>query len=67
MPTPDDSSFPWQPPPPPPPDPRGKDRLFLLVLLLLAGLVAFLWFTDPSHRSNGESRDHWPSAETMHP
>jgi len=52
---------------PKPPDPLGKDALFVVVLVILAVLVAILWFADPAHQSSGDSRVDWPAAQPVKP
>jgi hypothetical protein len=46
--------------------PRG-DVWFLLVLIVLAVLVALLWFGDPGHSSDDNSRVSWPEAKPHKP
>ena len=52
---------------PKPPDPLGRDALFFVVLIFLAILIAVLWFADPSHQPQGESRAEWPKAPSEKP
>ena len=49
------------------PDPLGQDRFFVVVLLALAALIAILWFADPTHQPQGESRVDWPVAQPAKP
>jgi predicted secreted protein len=49
------------------PAPLGKDIRVLIVLIVLAALMAVLWFADPSHQPNGESRAEWPVAQPAKP
>ena len=58
------------PPPrevPKPPDALGKDAGFVVVLVILAALVAILWFADPAHQQAGASRVDWPAAQAAKP
>ena len=50
-----------------PPGLLGKDAGFVVVLILLAALVAVLWFADPAHQPQGESRVDWPTAQPAKP
>jgi hypothetical protein len=47
---------------PQPPETLRKDWLFVVVLSALAALIAILWFADPTHQPQGESRVDWPVA-----
>ena len=49
------------------PAPPGKDITVLIVLIILAVLVAVLWFADPAHQPHGESRVEWPPAQPAKP
>ena len=49
------------------PKPLGKDALYLVLLLTLAALTAFLWYADPSHLPQGKSRVDWPSQSVDKP
>ncbi len=46
----------------PPSEPAGKDKLFLVVLIVLVALAAILWLLDPAHQRGGKSRADWPPA-----
>jgi hypothetical protein len=41
--------------------------MYMIVLILLSILAAVLWFSDPAHRPDGQSRINWPPASTTKP